>query len=108
MVSLRVNQNELVSLLGNNASGKTTLINILVGLEKPDSGDVSLLGHSVSESAAKVREGIRLCQQFDFLFEELTVRQHLSLVCHMRKIPKSQVNSAVLTSLESLGLTPYE
>lgn len=89
--SLDIYAGEIICLLGNNGSGKTTLINLLTGLTEPDEGgDVSIIldNESVSlrKSAAKLRSYVRLCQQNDFLYSELTVRDHLTLVCRLRGI----------------------
>jgi ABC-type multidrug transport system ATPase subunit len=82
-------------LLGSNGSGKTTLVNILTGLTELDEGDVLLNldnNHVVSLKNQKkaFRSYIRLCQQNDFLFEELTGEEHLKLICKLRGITDSE------------------
>ena len=46
-VSLRIEQGEFFGLLGPNGAGKTTLISCLAGLGRPDSGQLTVLGHDV-------------------------------------------------------------
>ena len=78
-------------LLGANGSGKTTLVNVLVGLTEFDAGNVLLhlennTTISLKDQKKAFRSYIRLCQQNDFLFEELTGKEHLKLICKLRGI----------------------
>lgn len=84
--NLEIMPGEVMCLLGNNGSGKTTLINLLTGLCSPDkdkcNGDTSLMINgrtrvSLYRQKRLFRSYVRLCQQNDFLFEELTAREHL-------------------------------
>ena len=82
-------------LLGANGSGKTTLVNILAGLTDFDEGDVLLHlednpSISLKDEKKKFRSYIRLCQQNDFLFEELTGEEHLKLICKLRGISEKE------------------
>jgi ABC-2 type transport system ATP-binding protein len=56
-VSLEVARGEVLGLLGPNGAGKTTVIKILLGLVRPDDGEVLLLGRPATEPAARVRVG---------------------------------------------------
>lgn len=92
--SLDIRGGEVMCILGNNGSGKTTLINLLTGLMRPDEesgGDAVLRTEndqyvSLREQLREFRSYVRLCQQNDFLFEEMTAREHLVLVCKLRGI----------------------
>jgi ABC-type multidrug transport system ATPase subunit len=89
--SLEINKGEVMCLLGANGSGKTTLVNILTGLTESDAGDVVLhldnnTEVSLRDQKKAFRRYIRLCQQNDFLFEELTGEEHLKLICKLRGI----------------------
>ena len=84
----------LICLLGSNDSGKTTIINMLMGLTPMDNdnGDVTLnlfdenRTLSLRKNAREFKNYVRLCQQNDFLFKELTVHEHLELICKLRGI----------------------
>jgi ABC-2 type transport system ATP-binding protein len=56
-VSLRVDRGEIVGLLGPNGAGKTSVIKMLLGLVRPDGGEVMLLGESAADPAARTRVG---------------------------------------------------
>ncbi len=56
-VSLEVGRGEVVGLLGPNGAGKTSVIKMLLGLVRPDAGEVLLLGQPAREPAARVRVG---------------------------------------------------
>lgn len=67
-VSLSVRENELVYLIGPNASGKTTLLETINGLLVPFSGDISVLGLDVKTNGRKIRAEIGYVPQ-DFMVE---------------------------------------
>ena len=56
-VSLEVGRGEIVGLLGPNGAGKTSVIKILLGLVRPDDGEIMLLGQPTSDPAARARVG---------------------------------------------------
>lgn len=76
-VTLRVDQGEVVGLLGANGAGKTTLIRCLLGLLRPTAGRVSLFGRAPSRRS---RRDIGYVPQSLGLYEDLTVDQNLAFV----------------------------
>jgi ABC-2 type transport system ATP-binding protein len=56
-VSLEVGRGEVIGLLGPNGAGKTTVIKMLLGLVRPDAGEVMLLGRPAADPAARVQVG---------------------------------------------------
>lgn len=63
-VDLDVARGQVFTLLGSNGAGKTTMINILSTLLRPDAGTASVCGHDTVRQAERVREVISLTGQF--------------------------------------------
>jgi len=74
---LTVQEDECFGLLGPNGAGKTTLISILCGLLKQTSGNAWIDGFSVNTQIQEVHQILGVCQQFDLLWDDLTVAEHL-------------------------------
>ncbi len=85
-VSFAVGQGTVFALLGANGSGKTTTINILTTLIKPDGGTASVAGFDVATQPSKVREQISLTGQFAAVDHMLTARENLVLMGELRHI----------------------
>ena len=80
-VSLRINEGEIVALVGANGAGKTTLLNIIFNLLRPASGTVEFLGSRIDSLAPhRVGEfGISYVPEGGRLFREMTVRENLEM-----------------------------
>jgi ABC-2 type transport system ATP-binding protein len=74
-ISLRIRRGEVYGLLGPNGSGKTTLIRAMVGLIRPDSGTVTVLGHPMPELG--VLSHIGYMTQAAALYPDLTVEENV-------------------------------
>ncbi|KAL4511800.1 hypothetical protein ABPG72_012645 [Tetrahymena utriculariae] len=83
-LSLELNNNEILGLLGHNGAGKTTLLNMLCGLLNPTSGSVVVSNYSLSEELEKIRQIIGICPQFDILWDDLTGLEHLALFARIK------------------------
>ena len=80
-VNLNVDAGEVVGLLGPNGAGKTSTFNMIVGLIRPDIGNIfldktSLIDFSMTE---RVRMGIGYLAQESSIFRNLTVRENLDI-----------------------------
>ena len=80
-VEVDVEEGEVCVLLGLNGAGKSTTVNTIAGLLRPQSGEVRLDGRSLGRRSpsARVKQGISLCPEGRRVFPRLTVRQHLGL-----------------------------
>jgi branched-chain amino acid transport system ATP-binding protein len=80
-VSLRVNEGEIVALVGANGAGKTTLLNTISGVLHPASGGVEFLGKRIDRLAPNtiVQLGISHIPEGRKLFTTMTVRENLEL-----------------------------
>lgn len=104
-VSLEVKPGELFSILGPNGAGKTTAISLLLGLQRPDSGSVSLFGKS--PLLLQARQQIGVMMQEVALAPELRVREHIDLVRSYYPAPLSCEQALEITHSAPLRDRPY-
>lgn len=86
-VSLEVNENEIVALIGANGAGKTTLLHTISGLIKPTSGSIMFLGQELTKTKAKniVLSGITQVPEGRRIFPGLSVYENLMMGAYLRK-----------------------
>ncbi len=78
-ITARVEQGDVVALLGKNGAGKTTLLETLLGFALPEQGAVRLFGTPSSDITAQEKQLIGFVPQQDELLEQLTPLEHLQL-----------------------------
>lgn len=98
-VSLHLNQGEILSIVGENGAGKSTIMKILYGLERADSGEIIVGGapqrfHNPSDAMAV---GIGMVQQHFMLFEQMTVAENIVFKNEPKKGPIMDMDKAVET-----------
>jgi len=103
-VYLEAKEGELLSLLGHNGAGKTTLINVLTGQLNPSGGDAKICNLSISKDMESIRKILGVVPQFDILWEDMTVEEHLRLFCHLKEIPEKVIDSTIKETLVEVGL----
>ncbi|MDR2442132.1 MAG: ABC transporter ATP-binding protein [Deltaproteobacteria bacterium] len=103
-VNLFIEKGETMALLGPSGCGKTSTLNMIVGLEKPTSGDILIDGRSVVNVPIEKR-GIGLVFQDYAVFTSMTVRKNLAFGLEVKKTPPKIVASEVAETADFLGLT---
>ncbi|TGK07088.1 ABC transporter ATP-binding protein [Leptospira semungkisensis] len=91
-LSLEIRKGEFVGLLGPNGAGKTTLIEMLEGIQTPDSGQITLLGTSWSKNEKYLRSNIGLALQETRFMDRATVWETLKLFGSFYKAPESRLH----------------
>jgi len=76
-IDLELTRGECFGLLGPNGAGKTTTLRMLLGLARPDAGEISLLGNPVPQAAREGRIRVGVVPQVDNLDPDFTVRENL-------------------------------
>ncbi|KAI8909116.1 hypothetical protein EDD86DRAFT_190942 [Gorgonomyces haynaldii] len=105
-VSFGVEPSSIFGLLGPNGSGKTTLISILTGLYPATAGQALIAGYDVSKHIDQVYRRIGVCPQFNVLWEDLSIDDHLYFYARLKGYNGKELDDAVQESLESVKLTP--
>ena len=108
-VSLTLDPGEVVGLLGPNGAGKTTTFNLVIGLLRPDSGQVLLDGRSVNDCSipSRAKFGIGYLPQEPSVFRQLTVRQNLDLALSQSSLSRSLCRLRREELIEDFHLTPF-
>ncbi len=106
-VTFSVSPGEIVGLLGPNGAGKTTSFNIIVGLVKPDEGEVVFEGKSIGNLPMhqRARRGIGYLTQEPSVFRKLTVEQNILAILETCTSDKLEQKARLKSLLEELDLT---
>jgi len=106
-VSFEVSQGEIVGLLGPNGAGKTTSFYQVVGLVKPDQGDVFLDDQNITKLPMYKRAqlGIGYLPQEASIFRKMSVEDNLSAILEMTKLTKGEQKNKLESLLEEFHLT---
>jgi ABC-2 type transport system ATP-binding protein len=105
-LNLTVRPGELLAFLGPNGAGKTTTISMMLGLQKPDAGLVTLLGKRPEELDA--RRGIGVMLQEEALAAELKVRELIESIAAYYAEPYSADEVMKLTRTSAFANTRYD
>lgn len=108
-VDLEVADGSFVAIEGPSGSGKTTLLGLLAGLELPDAGSITVLGHdlgrlSATERARLRRRRIGIVFQSFGLIASLPVRDNVALPLALAGVPESDRDARTRAVLEEVGL----
>ena len=108
-LSLNLNPGEVIGLLGPNGAGKTTSFNLVIGLLRPDHGQVLLDGHPVGELSMpqRARLGVGYLPQEPSVFRQLTVRDNLELVLVQNGLSKEDRRNRLHQLVEDFHLQPF-
>jgi phospholipid/cholesterol/gamma-HCH transport system ATP-binding protein len=108
-ISFKVERGETLIILGESGSGKSTVLKLVLGLIKPDSGRIFIEGHDVTDMTEKemvsIRKNIGMVFQEGALFDSLTVRDNVGFRLNEEgKLGESEVDVEVQKNLGFVGL----
>ncbi len=111
-VSFEIIPGEFLAIMGPSGAGKTTLVNILTGLDSPDKGTVYLNGKNIAimgdnELTEFRRDEIGLVFQFYQLFADLTALENVSMPAEMAKMPVAEAREKALEILKVVELEKF-
>jgi len=107
-VSFSVRRGETKIVLGGSGSGKSTIINLILGLLKPDAGEVLIEGENITDfddvELMRIRENIGMVFQEGALFDSLSVYDNVAYRLHEGDIDEDEVEHEVRRMLQFVGL----
>jgi len=107
-ISFSVGQGGLAALVGPDGAGKTTLIRLLAGLMKSDSGSVSVLGVDAAQDPQAIQSRISYMPQQFGLYDDLTVRENLDLYADLHGVTAEAKRTQYTRLMEMTGLDPFQ
>lgn len=110
-LSFAVDRGEMLAIVGQSGTGKSTLLHILGALERPSAGNVYFGGQSLNSlsdnQAADFRNRkIGYVWQFHYLLPEFTAVENVAMPLLMRGVAKSEAENEALAWLDKVGLRP--
>jgi phospholipid/cholesterol/gamma-HCH transport system ATP-binding protein len=109
-INLRVKRGETLAVLGRSGTGKSVLLRLIIGLEKPDSGSVLIHGQDIAGLAldrmGEIRKKIGFLFQHAALYDSLTVEENVAfpLLHHKKDMSKSERAGRVRELLAEVGM----
>ena len=102
-LSFEVEAGQVFGFLGQNGSGKSTTIRMLLSLIHPSSGSIELFGKSIQKNRASILEQVGAIIERPDLYPYLTATEHLQLFAKVRKQKVAAIN--ITKTLEQVGLS---
>lgn len=108
-VSLAVPRGRITAIMGPSGTGKTTLLKLIGGQLRPDSGSIRVKGHDVPSlkrrDLYRLREDIGMLFQSGALFTDLSVFENVAFPLRVHtRLPDDMIRDIVLMKLEAVGL----
>jgi len=106
-VSVRVKGGEVVGLLGPNGAGKTTTFSIIVGIMRPDKGEVYYNDDEITTLPMhkRARRGVTYLPQEPSVFRKLTVAENVMAILETTSLSKAQREERLAELLTELGIS---
>lgn len=102
-LKIRIPAGKVYGFLGRNGSGKTTTIRMIMGLIKPDSGNVKIFGNEIGRNRSEYLADIGAIIETPGFYPNLSAYENLEITAKMFKTSESRINKA----LETVGLKEY-
>jgi phospholipid/cholesterol/gamma-HCH transport system ATP-binding protein len=106
-LDLTIYRGEVLSLVGGSGTGKTVLLRQILGLEHPDKGEVSVLGHPPGRLSATGAANVGMLFQHGALFSAFSVLDNIAFpLRELKLLPDDLIRDAALVKLQMVGLEP--
>ena len=106
-INLNIRRGEFITFLGPSGCGKTTLLRMIAGFLKPDSGRVIMEGKDITDTPPNLRRLNTVFQRYA-LFPHLDVYDNVAFGLKLRKTPEDEIDKSVRKVLKMVTMSDYE
>ena len=103
-LNLRVRKNAVYGLVGPNGAGKSTAFRLMLGLQRPTAGEISVFGQRVSADSADLRRRIGFLPTAPSFPRHMTPISYLKFVGNIMGLPRARTDVRLATLLQAVGL----
>ncbi|MBI2836999.1 MAG: ABC transporter ATP-binding protein [Acidobacteria bacterium] len=103
-VTLDVPDGEILTVLGPSGCGKSTLLRLVAGLDRPDSGEITIGGEDVTGREPKDRDVAMVFQSYA-LYPHMKIFENIAVALRLRRLPREEVGCRVAKAAEMLGIS---
>jgi phospholipid/cholesterol/gamma-HCH transport system ATP-binding protein len=109
-ISLSVDRGETLAVLGRSGTGKSVLLRLIIGLERPDSGSIRIRGQEIAgldlDGMGEIRKRMGFLFQHAALYDSLTVEENVAfpLEHHRKEMPRAERDDRVQQLLAEVGM----
>ncbi|PWI47856.1 multidrug ABC transporter ATP-binding protein [Candidatus Heimdallarchaeota archaeon B3_Heim] len=103
-ISFDIYDQEIFGFLGPNGAGKTTSLRMIVGLLRPDAGEVTILGKNPHKKDKSLKNVLGIIPQTPTFYEDLTVEENLWFLAKIYDIPKKLAKERIDSLISQIGL----
>jgi ABC-2 type transport system ATP-binding protein len=104
-ISLELHPGQIVALVGLNGAGKSTLMRVMLGMLRPQAGQVRLSGYELESAPTEYWAKVGHLVEYPLAYPELTARRNLEVSARLRGV--TDVRGAVDRVLDEFALEPY-
>jgi ABC-2 type transport system ATP-binding protein len=103
-ISFDIYENEIFGFLGPNGAGKTTSLRMIVGLLRPDEGEVIISGKNPLQNSKELKSLLGIIPQTPTFYEDLTVEENLQFLANIYDLPKGEAKDRINLLISQIGL----
>lgn len=107
-ISFTVKDGEVVGFLGPNGAGKSTTMNMITGFIEPTEGTIIVNGYDVLKKPISAKKQIGYMPEGVPLYSDLTVKEFVTYMAELKKIPRKEKREKVEKALEQTGIKDVE